>query len=77
MANISLVFPCKKCGACCRAVNCRYLNKETNLCKIYNTRPLICRTNEIYKRYFKNIMTQQKFYDWTENCCKILRERIK
>ena len=28
---------CKKCGKCCE--NCFYLDKKTNLCKIYYHRP--------------------------------------
>ena len=29
---------CKKCSKCCG--NCRHLNKQTKLCKIYNKRPI-------------------------------------
>jgi len=31
---------CKKCGKCCE--NCKFLNKKTNLCKIYDNRPWNC-----------------------------------
>lgn len=32
---------CKKCGECCKG--CIFLNKRTNLCKIYTNRPrLFC-----------------------------------
>ncbi|MFA5992576.1 MAG: YkgJ family cysteine cluster protein [Candidatus Pacearchaeota archaeon] len=31
---------CKKCGQCCE--NCKFLDKTTNLCKVYETRPFYC-----------------------------------
>jgi len=31
---------CNKCGNCCK--HCKYLNKSTNLCKVYNKRPYFC-----------------------------------
>ena len=31
---------CLKCGVCC--TNCSFLDKETKLCKIYNSRPSWC-----------------------------------
>jgi len=32
---------------------CVYFNTETNLCEIYNNRPLICRVDDAYEIYFK------------------------
>jgi len=31
---------CKKCSECCKG--CRYLDKQTRLCRIYNNRPWLC-----------------------------------
>jgi hypothetical protein len=31
---------CLKCGQCCK--RCRFLDKETNLCRVYDSRPLMC-----------------------------------
>lgn len=31
---------CKKCGQCC--MNCKFLDKKTNLCKTYENRPWFC-----------------------------------
>lgn len=55
-------FPCSSCGLCCRRVNfsnetnfldrgdgvCHFLNEETNLCNIYDERPLVCRVKDYY-----------------------------
>lgn len=53
-----MTFPCTKCGACCRLVGtldpeldrgdlvCKYLGDD-NLCTVYETRPRICRVDEL------------------------------
>lgn len=58
-----MTWECSKCGACCRNIvvyailpnfwdeknlKCKYLSKN-NLCKIYSTRPSICRITEVEK----------------------------
>lgn len=62
------MYKCKKCGICCKSLNkspiydelhngdgiCKYL--ENNLCRIYENRPLLCRIDESYIRYFKSII---------------------
>ena len=62
-------FPCDACGKCCRHVNlseqtsyldrgygiCHYFNESTNLCSIYETRPLVCRVEDYYKIYLTHI----------------------
>ena len=67
-------FPCTACGKCCRNVHlseqtaylnrgdgiCRYFDTETNLCKIYENRPLICRVEDYYKTHLSHI------YEWDE-----------
>lgn len=71
---MSKEFPCTACGKCCRKVNlseqtnylnrgdgvCRYFDEKTNLCTIYNDRPLVCRVEDYYKKY----LSQQ--YSWDE-----------
>ena len=68
------MFPCDQCGACCRNLKlselyreldrgdgvCRYL--DGNLCSIYQTRPLLCRIDESYDRFFKDSMSREEFY---------------
>ena len=36
-----LKYNCWQCGACCRAIKCRFL--KDNKCTIYETRPKVCR----------------------------------
>lgn len=31
---------CRKCGECCK--RCIHLDKSTKLCKVYNSRPILC-----------------------------------
>ena len=67
-------FPCTACGKCCRNFHlseqtaylnrgdgiCRYFDTETNLCKIYENRPLISRVEDYYKTHLSHI------YEWDE-----------
>jgi Fe-S-cluster containining protein len=49
---------------------CRYL--ADNLCAIYQTRPQICRVEEMYEIYFKPDMAWEQFIALnTESCEKI------
>ena len=34
-------YGCKKCGWCCNNRQCKYLNKETWLCTVYDNRPCL------------------------------------
>ncbi len=43
-------MPCRQCGACCEVLaihvfghDCEHYDKENRNCKIYETRPEICR----------------------------------
>ena len=59
-----MMFPCDKCGECCRNLNlskvyseldrgdgvCRYL--DGNLCSIYQNRPVLCRIDESYEIFY-------------------------
>lgn len=67
-------FPCTSCGKCCRLVGnssltdflnrgdgiCQYLDESTNLCTIYENRPLVC---NIKKYYLLNL---QEEFSWQE-----------
>ena len=62
------MFECDRCGACCRHLDisklyaeldrgdgtCKYLSG--NLCSIYEKRPLLCRVDESYQKFFKEVM---------------------
>ena len=76
-------FPCTKCGACCRRAHlvkdfkysnkikggCIYLNE--NLCKIYDSRPLICNMAEVKNLIFPNI-SQKEYYRISGEICNDL-----
>lgn len=80
-------FICDCCGLCCRHINrsdgledfdtgngiCKYLNIETNLCKIYDTRPDICSVERAYKKYFADKYTEEEFLRINYEACEILK----
>lgn len=78
------MFKCDKCGLCCSHLLgselykeldrgdgvCKYL--EGNLCSIYDRRPLLCRVDECYKRFFSSEMTREEYYKKNyEGCLKL------
>ncbi|MBQ9480439.1 MAG: YkgJ family cysteine cluster protein [Selenomonadaceae bacterium] len=81
------MFDCERCGRCCRRVgrtalgedmalldgSCRYLDKATNLCTIYERRPLICRVDDFYDAYMSKAMTREEFYRRNKNVCRMFR----
>lgn len=81
------MFPCDKCGECCRNLQmselykgldrgdgvCRYL--DGNLCSIYQTRPLLCRIDESYDYFFKDSMTRDEFYRANLQVCSELKRK--
>ncbi len=83
-----MMFECSKCGLCCRMVNkseiyaeldrgdgvCRYL--KDNLCSIYESRPLICRVDESYDAFFKDIYTRKEFYEMNYKACEFIKNKV-
>jgi hypothetical protein len=79
-------FPCCGCGCCCRHVNlseiyagldrgdgvCKYLSG--NLCSIYKERPLLCRVDESYERFFSACMSREEFYQINLDMCEKLQK---
>lgn len=65
----SRAFPCTRCGACCRNLGksplftrldrgdgiCRHLNTNTNLCRIYEKRPKICRVTDMFDAFAEQL----------------------
>lgn len=79
-------FQCDKCGACCRLLNlfgpayssldrgdgvCKYLDLDTNLCKIYETRPIICNVEQGYKEFFSSIPYEEYINKTMDGCKKL------
>lgn len=81
-----MMFECDKCGVCCRNLNrspvyadldrgdgtCRYL--AGNLCSIYEDRPLLCRVDESYDAFFRELVTREEFYELNYKYCRILKK---
>ncbi len=81
------MFKCDCCGLCCRHIDrspinnhfdrgdgvCRYFNEQTNLCTIYETRPIICNVDKYYESYVSEKMTRAEFYKINYSSCEILK----
>ncbi len=84
-----LGFACTKCGACCKSIAkiaelkefdkgdgvCSWLNLDTNECQIYAQRPVVCRVDEMFERYFSSIYSKRKFYALNAKACNLLQEK--
>lgn len=80
------MFKCDCCGCCCRNLNkselyaeldrgdgvCKYLKGK--LCSIYEKRPLLCRVDECYHKFFSEKMSLEEYYELNENECKKLKK---
>ena len=78
------MFPCEQCGRCCRRVgevffaksmalpdgSCKYLDKSTNLCKIYKERPIYCRVDDYYDKFLSDKMSREEFYEQNKKICR-------
>ena len=85
-----LAFPCTACGACCRNLRgaplysaldrgdgvCRHLGADDNLCRIYETRPEICRVAAMYKA-FEDRLTWPEYVDLNLRACRDLQARAR
>lgn len=83
------MFPCDKCGACCRNLHlssmyapldrgdgvCKYL--RGNLCSIFENRPLLCRVDESYEQLWKKLMTREEYYEQNQKVCDALKAAMK
>ncbi len=80
------MFNCEHCGCCCRNLDknivytpldrgdgtCKYLKGDD--CMIYKRRPLICRIDESYDRFFANQISREKYYTLNKEVCKLLQK---
>lgn len=81
------MFKCRQCGQCCRNLDkselyaemdkgdgtCKYL--VGNLCSIYENRPLLCRIDESYSVYFKDIYSLDEYYRLNQDGCAKMQSR--
>lgn len=82
------IFPCTKCGICCRNIDkvpelkdydlgngtCMYL--KDNLCSIYSTRPDICRVDVMYEKRYKNTLSYEEYEKLNLEACKELQSKL-
>lgn len=80
------MFLCDQCGVCCRNLRlsplyaeldrgdgvCKYLSG--NLCSIYEFRPLLCRVDESYEKFFKEVMSLEDYYRLNQEACEMLKK---
>ena len=81
------MFKCDKCGICCKSLaghpiykdldrgdgTCMYL--KDNLCSIYEQRPILCRVDDAYNKYFKQRMSLEEYYNENYKICKLLKSK--
>lgn len=84
MQKFEFEYKCENCGACCRNWNpasydsticdengvCKYLDQNTNLCTIYETRPVFCRCDEMFN--LQNEMNYEEYIKVMKICCDAL-----
>ena len=80
------MFYCEHCGCCCRNLDksdiYASLNRGDGVCKylkgndysIYENRPVLCRIDESYDRFFSEMMSREEFYDINKQACKQLQK---
>lgn len=80
------MFKCEHCGCCCRNLDksliyasldrgdgsCKHL--VGNYCSIYEDRPMLCRVDECYDKYFSQLMNRQDYYRINKQACDNLRK---
>lgn len=83
------MFPCTRCGECCRRVNqadetkwldrgdgiCRHFDVLSKLCYIYHERPQICRVDEMFYALFYHRMNKDEFYRLNADSCNLMQEQ--
>ena len=84
-----MTFPCTRCGLCCLNIQKIEALKDFNQgdgqcihydstdgCLIYRDRPLICRIESMYQKYFTGLMSKKVFYEENAKVCNALQEQI-
>ena len=85
------MFQCDCCGLCCKHLAesdlyreldrgdgvCMFFNEETNLCDIYEDRPVLCNVDRMYELYIKDMFTREEYYALNYDACKKFKEEEK
>ena len=83
------MFPCTRCGLCCRNLKlnpdlqfldggdgtCRFLDEGANECKIFQDRPVCCRVDEMYEKFFSGELLLDEYLRMNVDVCLSLQER--
>jgi hypothetical protein len=54
---------------------CRYFDSKSRLCGCYEDRPLVCRVDDMYFRYFSEVMPLEKYYRLNADVCLELQQK--
>lgn len=54
--------------------SCINLDKASNLCKIYDKRPDICRVDEMFEKVFYKFMSKEEYLNLNILSCEKLKE---
>lgn len=82
-------FPCDRCGLCCEHLNasplfadlddgtgtCRYFDRRSRLCTIYEVRPQKCNVNASYE-LFQDLMSYDAYLELNLRACQKLKEEF-
>jgi Fe-S-cluster containining protein len=85
------MFPCTNCGLCCQNISninelkdfdlgngtCKYFDNISSSCKIYETRPNICRIDKMYEIKYNHFFTKKDFYIENSKVCNKLQDKYK
>lgn len=85
------VFPCTRCGQCCRNVyladatqyldrgdgTCRHYDEAEQSCQIYTARPDICRVNLQYQMHYVSKFSWEEFVEVNVMICKQLQHQAQ
>lgn len=87
MENFEFTYKCENCAECCKNWNvarfdpsmadkngvCIYLDTETNLCKIYDSRPDFCNICTLYNKYYSHIDLDYYLQDLRVGCDALIK----
>ena len=84
------MFLCTSCGLCCQNISqieklkgfdlgdgiCKYFDKQNLTCKIYETRPDICRVDLMFEKEYYKYYNKEEFYKLNAQTSNILQEKF-
>lgn len=82
------MFDCDRCGLCCVGLNksevtaelhngdgiCKHLDRETMLCRIYNSRPIFCRVEDYYNEFLADKLDKEEYMKMNYEACKCKKQ---